>query len=354
MAWYISMLRLILMSITRQQIVHQLIQGNAVPQHDNALAFAASNIALCKYWGKRDIELNLPVTSSLSISMGHLGATSEISLTDNVKDEIFLNGNVMDHNTIFYQRLVEFLNLFRANKNIKFLIRTKTNIPVGAGLASSACGFAATIKALDALFAWNLSATQLSILARLGSGSACRSLYDGFVLWQAGIALDGMDSYAVCLDDSWAELRVGILLVDSRPKSITSRDAMQATVETCPFYKSWPDVVEQAILHTKDAIKHKDFWLLGASAEANALAMHALMLSTTPPIIYSQAATLDYMQMVWRARAEGLAVFFTQDAGPNLKLLFLNKDEAKVKEFFGAVEVVAPFAPVSQPIGVYL
>lgn len=338
------------MPITKQQIVHELIKGNAIPQQESAMAFAASNIALSKYWGKRDIELNLPVTSSLSISMSHLGACSKISLTENYSDQIFLNDNVMDHNTIFYKRLVEFLDLFRPNVDTRFLIQTNSNIPVGAGLASSACGFAATIKALDGLFAWGLSPVQQSILARLGSGSACRSIYDGFVLWQAGESSDGLDSYATRLDYEWPEFRIGILLVDSRQKSITSRDAMQSTVETCPFYKLWPELVAQAITHTEQSLKHKDFWLLGATAEANALAMHSLMLSTTPPIIYSQAATLDYMQIVWRARAEGLAVFFTQDAGPNLKLLFLQKDEAKIKELFGAVEVVAPFATVTQPM----
>lgn len=338
------------MQITRQQVVQDIIGGVLQPQKDHAIEYAASNIALCKYWGKRDVDLNLPVTSSLSISMSHLGACTKISLADASEDQISLNNEKMSGNTIFYQRLVEFLDLFRPSKETCFNINTKTNIPVGAGLASSACGFAATIKALDALFGWDLEPEQLSILARLGSGSACRSIYDGFVLWQAGSAADGMDSFAIPLDYTWDELRVGILLVDHRQKSMTSRDAMQATVETCPFYKLWPSVVCEAIVHTEHALQHKDFWLLGATAENNALAMHSLMLSTIPAIIYNQPATLDFMQRVWRARSEGLAVFFTQDAGPNLKLLFLNKDEAQVRELFEAIEVVAPFATVTQSL----
>jgi diphosphomevalonate decarboxylase len=336
------------MQVTRQQIVRELIKNSAVPQQEHASAYAASNIALCKYWGKRDVELNLPVTSSLSISMSHLGACSKISLCDSAEDQIFLNSVAMSHNTIFYQRLVEFLDLFRPTQDTKFTIYTKTNIPVGAGLASSACGFAATIKALDALFGWDLEPSELSILARLGSGSACRSIYDGFVLWHAGSAANGMDSFATQLEYDWPELRVGIILVDGRQKSMTSRDAMQSTVETCRFYKAWPELVTIAIEHTLRALNHKDFWLLGATAEANALAMHALMLATTPPIIYSQAATLDYMQQVWRARSEGLGVFFTQDAGPNLKLLFLASDEARVRELFSEIEIVAPFVPVTE------
>lgn len=336
------------MSITRESVVKTLIRNATKPQEESAKEFAATNIALCKYWGKRDVELNLPVTSSLSISLGDLGASTKITLHD--KDEVFLNAKVVPANTLFYQRLIEFFDLFRPNKATKFKIETETNIPVAAGLASSACGFAATVKALDSLFAWRLTNEQLSILARLGSGSACRSVYSGFVLWNAGIAKDGMDSYAESLPYTWPEFRVGILLVDDRQKSISSRDAMQASVETSPFYSAWPTAVAQAIDATETAIENKDFWTLGAVAEANAMAMHSLMLSTTPPIIYSQAQTIEYMQQVWRARAEGIGVFFTQDAGPNLKLLFLQKDEEKVKELFEKVQIVAPFAKLTESI----
>lgn len=336
------------MTITREKVVTTLIKDCRVPKLESAREFAATNIALCKYWGKRDAELNLPVTSSLSISLGDLGASTAISLHD--RDEILLNGVQVEENSLFYQRLIEFFELFRPTSDTKFRIITDTNIPIAAGLASSACGFAATVKALDKLFAWSLTKEQLSILARLGSGSACRSIYEGFVLWNAGIAKDGMDSYAESLEVTWPELRVGILIVDSRQKSISSRDAMQATVETSPFYKAWPETVAKAIKVTEEAIENRDFWSLGATAEANALAMHALMLSTTPAVIYTQAATLDLMQQVWRARAAGLGVFFTQDAGPNLKLLFLQKDAAKVQELFAEMHMVEPFAKVTECI----
>lgn len=338
------------MNITREQVVKTLIRDCHVPTSETARAFAATNIALCKYWGKRNAELNLPVTDSLSISLGNLGASTEIRLHD--RDQVLLNGSEVARNSLFYMRLIEFIDLFRPTPDLKFHIATDTNIPIAAGLASSACGFAATIKALDQLFSWNLSNQQLSILARLGSGSACRSIFEGFVLWNAGIAKDGMDSYAESLEYTWPELHVGILMVDTRQKSISSRDAMQATVETCPFYHAWPAIVAQAISATEEALETRDFWALGTVAEANALAMHALMLSTTPPIIYSQAATLELMHQVWRARAEGLAVFFTQDAGPNLKILFLQKDASKVQELFSAVHVVQPFA--QEMVGTYV
>lgn len=338
------------MSITKQQFVNKLITSVHVPHKTLATSFAPTNIALCKYWGKRNAELNLPVTSSLSISLGHLGACSTISLGSGNLDTVQLNKQLISENTVFYRRLVEFLDLFRPTQDTVFNITTQTNIPIAAGLASSACGFAAIVQALNDLFAWNLAERELSMLARIGSGSACRSLWDGFVQWDAGVNEDGMDSYAYPLEQTWPELRIGLVLIDSRQKSVSSRDAMQSSVDTSPFYKAWPATVAEAIINTKQAIVNKDFWSLGMTAEANALAMHAIMLSTTPPIIYSQAATLDYMQQVWRARAEGLAVFFTQDAGPNLKLLFLHKDEARVRELFAQIIIAAPFATVEQPM----
>ena len=337
------------MSITKQQLVDSLVKDLAVPTKELGSAFAPTNIALCKYWGKRNLELNLPVTSSLSISMGHLGACTKIGFASSNADHIILNKQEVASNTVFYRRIVEFLDLFRPTKDTVFSVSTKTNIPVAAGLASSACGLAALVLALNDLYSWDLTLQELSILARLGSGSASRSLWQGFVQWQAGSSDNGMDSYAFPIEHTWPELRVGLILIDTRQKPVSSREAMQATVETSPFYSVWPQTVSTAIDATHEALSNKDFWSLGTIAEANALAMHALMLSTTPAIIYSQAATLECMHQVWRARAEGLNVFFTQDAGPNLKLLFLQKDEAKVRELFNQVEVIAPFEPLEIP-----
>ena len=338
------------MQMTKQLIVNNLVKNLSVPSKDSASAFAPTNIALCKYWGKRDAELNLPVTSSLSISLGLLGACTRVSLAEGLSDVVSLNKQPVAENTVFYRRIVEFLDLFRPTADTVFTIATKTNSPVAAGRASSACGFAAMVKALNELFAWELNATALSILARLGSGSACRSMWDGFVQWDVGVREDGMDSHARLLDHRWPELRVGLLLINDRQKSVSSREAMQSSVDTSPFYGLWPTTVQDAIDQTHKALTTRDFWSLGSVAEANALAMHALMLSTTPPIIYAQAMTINYMQQVWRARAEGLNVFFTQDAGPNLKLLFLQKDEAKIRELFAQIEIVAPFATIEQPV----
>lgn len=337
-------------SHSKQQVIKTLIPDLSVPTKISGEGFAPTNIALCKYWGKRNSELNLPITDSLSISLGHLGASTKIGFADASMDQIILNNTEVSVGSVFYRRIKDFLDLFRPTTDTVFNVTTQTNIPVAAGLASSACGFAALVMAVCDLFELPLDLQQQSILARLGSGSASRSFWNGFVQWQAGHMENGMDSYAFPLGHSWPELRIGLLMVDDRAKQFSSRDAMQTTVETSPFYALWPKTVQNAIEVTHKAIDSKDFWSLGSTAEANALAMHSLMLSATPSIIYSQAATIEYMHQVWRARASGLSVFFTQDAGPNLKLLFLEKDEAIVRELFSHIEIVAPFSPAKIPM----
>lgn len=321
-----------------------------------ATAFAPSNIALGKYWGKRDEILNLPTTPSLSISLGNLGATTSISLKDNVeqsdqKDTVIVNKQLISEDSEFYQRLISFLDLFgrnhNPNYNTRYQIETETNIPIGAGVASSACGFAAAVRALDQLYAWHLEDKALSILARLGSGSACRSLWQGFVEWQAGIAEDGMDSYAGQLPVQWPELRIGLLLINPKAKKISSRAAMKQTRLTSPFYKVWPDKHQADMLLLKQAILEQDFDLLGTTTESNALAMHALMQTATPPIFYSESGSFAAQEKIWNLRQQGLKIYFTQDAGPNLKLLFLEKEQQEVHKHFPDLKIVAPFDYVS-------
>ncbi len=311
-----------------------------LPQQSAATCFAPTNIALVKYWGKRQAEINLPITSSLSISLGNKGAETTLIPNDSAEDNITLNGQIVKADSVFAQRLVSFLNLFRNNQSSAFDVIIKANIPIAAGLASSACGFAALVKALNSVYGWKLSTTELSILARLGSGSASRSLWDGFVEWQMGIREDGMDSYGVLFEKQWPELQVGLLILDNKEKTLSSRVAMQRTVDTSLLYAMWPKKVNQDLVSVKKAIQQHDFKTLGEVAESNALTMHGLMLSAVPPISYALPETITQMQKIWRLRQEGLSVYFTQDAGPNLKLLFLKEDSAAVREWFPGVEIV--------------
>lgn len=314
-----------------------------LPKRDKGSAFAPTNIALCKYWGKRDLELNLPVTSSLSIALPGKGAHATLSLTDLPVDKIILNGNEIREDTGFYRRCVNYLDLFRPVATWRLLIEIQMNIPVAAGLASSACGFASLTAALADLFDWQLDKSQLSILARLGSGSAARSFWTGFVEWHAGKLADGSDSFSEPLSHQWPGLCVGIIPLSDQEKAISSRAAMQRTVTTSLLYAQWPKKVAEDMVSLKQAIATQDFELLGVTAESNAMTMHATMLSSWPPICYYLPETIAAMQRVWQAREQGNQLYFTQDAGPNLKLLFTEIQRDNVKSHFPTVEVISVF-----------
>lgn len=312
---------------------------NAVPR-EQGQAFASSNIALCKYWGKRDAELNLPMTSSLSISLGQKGALCTIHGVEEAQDSYALNNMPMSLASPFGQRLSKYLDLFRTEKGYHFDVDMQMSIPFAAGLASSACGFASLVLGLNDLFSWELNGRELSILARLGSGSACRSITPGFVEWHAGCLQDGMDSYGQPLMQTWPALCIGLLIVDQKEKPIASRVAMEQTVATSALYAAWPAKVGRDLALIKQAIAQHDFQLLGETAESNALSMHALMLSAWPPISYALPETISAMQKIWKLRQQGLSLYFTQDAGPNLKLLFLDNDQALIREHFSGIEIV--------------
>ena len=323
--------------------MQQLLDGKtAEPMMRCATVFAPANIALAKYWGKKNIQLNVPVTSSLSISLGHLGAKTTLKISTNTYDTIVLNDKGIALTTPFAQRLCAYLDLVRAPGQY-FNIDTTSSVPVAAGLASSACGFAAMALALNQLFAWQLPVSSLSVLARLGSGSAARSLWQGFVQWQVGERVDGLDSYAYPIASAWPQLRLGLLLISDKVKQISSRDAMLHTVETSVFYQQWPATVASDLSVLRQAIDCQDFDLLGKTAEANAMAMHSLMLCARPAICYHLPQTLEMMQQVWALRRDGIAVYFTQDAGPNLKLLFLKKDLTTIQSAFSNIVTIAPF-----------
>jgi diphosphomevalonate decarboxylase len=314
-----------------------------VPKRDKGLGYAPTNIALCKYWGKRNTALNLPVTSSLSIALPDKGAMTNLTLREGGHDLVILNGKELPNDSKFVTRLSSYLDIFRVQRQWHLNVDINMSVPVAAGLASSACGFASLVSALNDLCDWQLSLRDLSILARLGSGSASRSLWSGFVEWHAGVQSDGMDSYSEPLEFEWPNMCVGILSISEEQKPISSSEAMQRTVNSSSLYSNWPKKVSQDLAILKQALQVKNFALLGGTAESNALTMHATMLSSWPPICYFLPETISAIQKVWDLRQEGLEIFFTEDAGPNLKLLFLDKDEELVKEQFPGVEIIKVF-----------
>jgi diphosphomevalonate decarboxylase len=310
------------------------------PQQSMAHAFAPSNIALIKYWGKRDSTLNLPHTNSLSISLGHIGSTTHI--TSGKSFAVTLNHQQMPSESALTQGISHYLDMLGLNKN-KLAIDINMNIPMAAGLASSACGYASLIQALNALYQWQLSRIELSILARLGSGSACRSLWQGFVEWQKGDDPVGWDSHGVALTPHWHELRVGLIIVSTEKKHISSRLAMQRTVDESILYQSWQQQIAHDLPRLKKALQQKDFTHMGELAEANACAMHATMLAARPAIVYSNAKSKATILKIKSMRNNGINCYFTQDAGPNIKALFLQKNEEDLLQHFPKMVVIKPF-----------
>ena len=307
-------------------------------------AFAPSNIALCKYWGKRDAALNLPINSSLSVSLGHLGTRTALRQCAGGRDLVHLNGSLLPEDSSFAQRVSEFLDLFRPRLgNCAFEVQTQNNIPTAAGLASSASGFAALVLALDDWAGWGLDKRRLSMLARLGSGSAARSVFEGFVQWHAGSQSEGTDSFAEPISKPWKAFCIGILELSNARKPVGSREGMNRTVETSKLYQSWPQQAADDLATIRSAIDAQDFPTLGKTAERNALAMHATMLAAWPPLLYLQPETVEQIHEVQRVRAEGLEVYLTIDAGPNIKLLFLEENQSAVVAAFPALQVIQPF-----------
>lgn len=304
---------------------------------------APVNIALAKYWGKRNVELNLPVNSSLSISLPDLGTSTQLELIEHSQDTITLNGQALSPDKPFCHRLSRYLDKFRPDATFGFTVNTVNTVPTAAGLASSASGYAALVLALNDAFQWQLDTKSLSILARLGSGSASRSIFKGFSIWHKGETETGLDSFAEPVPTLWPEFCIGLLEVDTEEKAIGSTAGMQRTVEQCDLYQSWPKKAEKDVATIADAIYNKAFTVLGETAENNALSMHATMIATWPPILYWQPESITFMHQVWELRRQGIEVYFTMDAGPNLKLIFLSKDIPAITAAFDSIQIMKPF-----------
>ena len=304
-------------------------------------AYAPANIALAKYWGKRDRALNLPVNGSLSISLGALGTHTVVCAAE--RDSLRLNGVAAAPDSVLHRRTFAFIDLWRRGEAQPLHIDTRNTIPTAAGLASSASGFAALTLALARYWQLDIADSDLSAIARLGSGSAARSLWHGFVKWQRGTRDDGSDSHAAPLASDWQELRIALVEIDGGTKKTASGDGMNHTTATSPLYAAWPATAAADLAAIEAAIHARDFRTLGSVAEANALAMHATMLAARPALCYLQAQTLATLQRLWQARADGLDIYATIDAGPNVKILCRADDEAAVRAIFPQAVWVNPF-----------
>ena len=296
-----------------------------------ATALAQPNIALVKYWGKRNDALNLPAAGSLSITLDALHTRTTVRFDPALAaDEIALDGECDAAQT---RKLGAFLDLFRARAGVQTRARveSKNDFPTGAGLASSASGFAALAVAANRALGLNLTARELSILSRRGSGSAARSIFGGFVEMAAGQRDDGEDAFASPLLDAAAwPLQVVVAITTRERKTISSRQGMDHTRRTSPFHRDWIATANADLGEARAAVLARDFDRLAQIGEASCLAMHAVMLSARPALIYWNAATLACIQCIRALRREGTGVFFTIDAGPQVKAVCLPEHTARV------------------------
>lgn len=309
--------------LTRGQYVERITGGRQAARSDSAEAFMPSNIALVKYWGKRRGELNLPLVSSLSYTLEGYGTKTRIALAD--RDSAELNGKPATDEDL--KKITAFLDLFRAPGE-HYRVVTENNIPTAAGVASSASGFAALTSAILALKGLEIPLKGQSMLARLGSGSAARSFWPGLVLWHKGERDDGMDCYAEPLARA-PGFCMAVLLLDQGKKPWSSRQAMEISLSTSPLAAEWPAAQQR---HLDAALAARDVETLGAVAEENAVLLHRLLAESSPSIVFDLPETTVWKQKVREWRAGGLPVWFTQDAGPNLKLLFPLKNKEIMAE----------------------
>ncbi|WP_162146810.1 diphosphomevalonate decarboxylase [Acholeplasma granularum] len=280
-------------------------------------AKANVNIALIKYWGKKNSEWNLPLTSSISVTLDKFYTITTVTYDNNLKEDILY----IDNNLIVdseFLRVKNFMDKIRQLYNIPYYakIESMNYVPKKAGLASSASAFSALAKAATMAYNINLSDKELSSLARLGSGSASRSIYGGIVKWHEGF--DHLSSYAEQIS-TIDDLAILICLVDTSEKKINSRDAMNTLNKYPKLKKEWILNTKDALESMEQAIFENDFESMGYILESHAKLMHYVIQETG--ITYLNHKSFEIIDLTEKIRNEGIPVFATMDAGPNIKII---------------------------------
>ena len=277
-------------------------------------AIAHPNIALVKYWGKQNHILNYPASPSLSITLDSLITKTKVSASTETR--LLLNGKRNED-----LKVAKFLDLFREKFELPPVsVETDNNFPTGAGLASSASGFAALVTALNENFQLGLSLSSLSEWARRGSASAARSIFGGFVTLQG----PNWRADQLAKEPHW-DLEICIVVINEGPKKISSTTGMKTSEATSPFYLEWIKSADSDFEIAKKAIIERDFVKLSEVSEQNCLKMHSVMHTSQPAISYWAPGTVLAMELVREIRSTGTPAFFTMDAGPQVKVIYPKK-----------------------------
>ena len=287
-----------------------------------AAAIAPSNIAFIKYWGKKDEILKIPENGSISMNLSNLLTTTSVEFSSDFKEDLVTINSKNDLKES--ARVIKFLDLIRKKTNIflKAKVVSKNNFPNGTGLSSSASGFAALTIAASKAVGLNLSENELSMLARQGSGSACRSIPDGFVEWDSTFA------ESLYPPDYWKIMDV-VAIISNEKKDISSTDG-QKLASTSPFFKVRQEKISEKILKFKKTLKEKNFTEFGNIIEQEAIELHAIMLTSMPSLIYLRPASLELMMLVKKWRSEDLEVYFTVNTGQDIHLIVEEKNSQEL------------------------
>jgi len=300
-----------------------------------AKARARSNIALAKYWGKIDPELNLPAVPSISITLDPMVTETSVAFTETIKKDLFiLDGRPASAAEL--RRVIEVVDTVRTQRNISLPVRieSRNSFPTASGLASSASGFAALVAAVVKAAGLPIELSELSVLARRCSASAARSIYGGFVELAVGIEGDDvLASRQLAPPEHWGELRMIVAVTAEDRKKITSTTGMNLTREQSPYYEAWRKTAPLLANQIRQSILDKDLSTLGSAMEKSALAMHACAMAASSRLIYWQPATVAALHRVRQLREEeGMEVWATVDAGPHVKALCHVKDAPAVEK----------------------
>jgi diphosphomevalonate decarboxylase len=313
-----------------------------------ATARAHPNIALVKYWGKRDVPLNLPAVPSLSMTLERYVTKTSVTWGADA-DSVTFDGKAPDPRAA--KKIFAFLDLVHPQRP-RCAVETSNNFPAGAGLASSSSGFAALALAAAGAAGVEMDTSQLSVLARMGSGSACRSLWGGFVEWRMGTRADGADSHGIPVaDEDWWPLRMVVAVVSANKKPVGSTDGMERSRKSSPYYPTWVATAEDDVRIARDAILARDLQALGEVMESSTFKMHAAMHTTKPPLIYWLPGTVAVLHAVAALRRDGVGAWATMDAGPNVKILCVPADVPRVQQALkGLVDTVDVLGPGPGPV----
>ncbi|MEW5851127.1 MAG: diphosphomevalonate decarboxylase [Myxococcota bacterium] len=297
-----------------------------------AEAYAHTNIALVKYWGKRDAALNLPAVGSLSLTLDRYGTQTAVTLDASASEDTFTLNDTPQAGTPLL-KVSRFLDLVRerTGRQERARVVSRNDVPTAAGLASSASAFAALAVASAEAFGWDADAGTLSALARRGSGSAARSLFGGFVRLNKGVKPDGSDCVAspIPAGDGWP-VRLVVASCAAGAKDVASTDGMTLTEKTSPYFQAWVDTHEADMAAAEAAILRRDLPALGEVMEHSTLKMHASGMAARPGVLYWRGVTVDAAHAVVALRKRGTGAWFTMDAGPHVKVLCAAADADNV------------------------